>query len=115
MFEATPQSCLLYADVDFKMDGPVTKTVTKKQLQHRWGSSKLYRSYYADYRTFISRPEIVAAKIGERSGTKVVIVQSDLSKFYDRVRPALRRDRWGHTTYWQTRVDGQVKQGVWAE
>lgn len=61
----------------------------KKQLRHRWGASKLYRSYYADYRTFISRPEIVAAGIGERSGTKVVIVQSDLSKFYDRVRPTL--------------------------
>lgn len=60
-----------------------------QQLRHRWGSSKLYRSYYADYRTFISRPEIVAAAIGERSNTKTVIVQSDLSKFYDRVRPAM--------------------------
>lgn len=59
------------------------------QLRHRWGSSKLYRSYYADYRTFISRPEIVAAEIGERSNTKTVIVHSDLSKFYDRVRPAM--------------------------
>ncbi|MDZ4819512.1 MAG: RNA-directed DNA polymerase, partial [Planctomycetota bacterium] len=34
-------------------------------------------------------PEIVAAEIGERSNTKTVIVHSDLSKFYDRVRPAM--------------------------
>lgn len=59
------------------------------QLQHRWGSSKLYRSYYADYRTFVSRPEIVAAEIGEQINSKSIIVHSDLSKFYDRVRPKL--------------------------
>ena len=61
----------------------------KPQLRHRWGSSKLYRSYFADYRTFIARPDIVAAEIGERSRTKTVVVESDLSQFYDRVRPAL--------------------------
>jgi hypothetical protein len=58
-------------------------------LRHRWGSSKVYRSYFADYRTFVSRPEIVAVQIGERSNMKTVIVHSDLSKFYDRVRPPL--------------------------
>ena len=63
------------------------------QLRHRWGSSKLYRSYYTDYRTFISRPEIVAAGIGERSNAKTVIVQADVSKFYDRVRPALLHEK----------------------
>lgn len=60
-----------------------------QRLQHRWGSSKLYRSYYTDYRTFISRPEIVAAEVDESRNTKTVIVHSDLSKFYDRVRPSL--------------------------
>lgn len=68
-------------------DGP--PATGGSQLRHRWGSSKLYRSYYVDYRMFVSRPEIVAAQIGERSNTKIVIVQADLSKFYDRVRPAM--------------------------
>ncbi len=62
-------------------------------LRHRWGSSKLYRSYFTDYRTFVSRPEIVAKWLGERSNTKSVIVHSDLSKFYDRVRPALLHEK----------------------
>jgi hypothetical protein len=61
----------------------------RQQLRHRWGSAKLYRSYYADYRTFVSRPEIVAGDIAQRSNKKTVIVHSDLSKFYDRVRPHL--------------------------
>jgi hypothetical protein len=64
-----------------------------RYLRHRWGSGKLYRSYYADYRTFVTRPEIVAAEIGDRSGTRTVIVQSDLSKFYDRVRPKSLLDK----------------------
>jgi hypothetical protein len=59
------------------------------RLRHRWGSGKLYRSFYADYRTFVSRPESVAAEIGQRSDKKTVIVHSDLSKFYDRVLPAV--------------------------
>lgn len=74
-----------------------------QHLRHRWGSSKLYRSYYADYRTFISRPEIVAAELGERGDTKTVIVQSDLSKFYDRVRPALLHAKLkAHLTHVET-------------
>ena len=65
----------------------------KQVLRHRWGSSKLYRSYFTDYRVFISRPEIVAKSLGERSNTKSIIVHSDLSKFYDRVRPALLHEK----------------------
>jgi len=64
-----------------------------EQLSHRWGSSKLYRAYYADYRTFISRPQIVAAELGERSNAKTIIVHSDLSKFYDRVRPPMLHEK----------------------
>ena len=30
------------------------------ELRHRWGSAKLYRAYYQDYRTFLSRPEVAA-------------------------------------------------------
>lgn len=26
-------------------------------LYHRWGSTKLYRAYFQDYRKFVSRPE----------------------------------------------------------
>lgn len=61
------------------------------RLRHRWGSSKLYRSYYQDYQTFLERPKFVAEtlKAQESNNYEVAIVQSDLSKFYDRVRPNL--------------------------
>ena len=55
-------------------------------LLHRWGSSKLYRSYFEDYRTFLKRPEAVASSIQNHDG--VLILQTDLSQFYDRVQPA---------------------------
>ena len=59
-------------------------------LRHRWGSSKLYRGYYRDYRTFLERPEIAAQDFDpEDEHLEVAIVQSDLSKFYDRVSPVM--------------------------
>ncbi len=60
-----------------------------KALRHRWGSAKLYRAYYQDYRTFLSRPEIVAESITSSEGKHVFVVYSDLRQFYDRVRPDL--------------------------
>ena len=56
-------------------------------LRHRWGSAKLYRAYYQDYRSFLSRPEIVAESIQLTDGHRCFIVHSDLRQFYDRVRP----------------------------
>ena len=63
-------------------------------LRHRWGSSKLYRSFSQDYKIFLERPKIVANELRTRSKNdesafEIAIVQSDLSKFYDRVRPYL--------------------------
>lgn len=63
-------------------------------LRHRWGSSKLYRSFFQDYQTFLERPKVVAKELRIRNESSeddfaIAIVQSDLSKFYDRVRPAL--------------------------
>jgi hypothetical protein len=67
---------------------------TSGDLRHRWGSSKLYRLYYRDYQTFLQRPEVVAGQLkSEANGREVAIVQSDLSKFYDRVRPAMLHER----------------------
>jgi len=66
-----------------------------RSLKHRWGSSKLYRAYFQDYQRFLSRPEIVANGIEPREGSKVVIVHSDLKQFYDRVSPALLRQKLG--------------------
>lgn len=54
-------------------------------LVHRWGSSKLYRAYFQDYRSFLQRPETVAASLG--IDDRVLIVQTDLKQFYDRVTP----------------------------
>ena len=64
------------------------------QLRHRWGSSKLYRSFFQDYQTFLERPKVAAKELRRNNGNgegeiEIAIVQSDLSKFYDRVRPAL--------------------------
>ena len=57
------------------------------ELRHRWGSAKLYRAYYQDYRTFLARPEVVAESISAAEGKRVCIVHADLRQFYDRVRP----------------------------
>ena len=56
------------------------------ELQHSWGSKGLYRSYYTDFQTFVERPMAVAAKIN-RYGKRLFNVHTDLSQFYDRVRP----------------------------
>ena len=56
-------------------------------LRHRWGSAKLYRAYYQDYRKFLSRPEVAVESISEAVGKRVV--HADLKQFYDRVRPEL--------------------------
>ena len=61
----------------------------KGKLRHRWGSSKLYRAYYQDYQSFLTRPEVVAENLAKRVEERVVIVHSDLKQFYDRVRPEL--------------------------
>ena len=60
-----------------------------RELRHRWGSTKLYRAYYQDYRTFLSRPELAAEAIPAVEGKHVYIVHADLRQFYDRVRPDL--------------------------
>ena len=68
-----------------------------RTLRHRWGSAKLYRKYFQDYRTFLARPENVARGLIEDAASNPVdsshqrpfIVCTDLSRFYDRVRPAL--------------------------
>ncbi len=63
-------------------------------LRHRWGSSKLYRRYYQDYQTFLERPKVVAKELETMAeNSEIAIVQSDLSKFYDRVRPSLLRNK----------------------
>lgn len=85
--------------------GQITDTVARNQvisygnrlfcdnaggsLRHRWGSGKLYRAYYQDYRNFLARPETVAEEVSRGAGNRVIIVHSDLRQFYDRVRPDL--------------------------
>ncbi len=59
------------------------------ELRHRWGSSKLYRTYFKDYRTFLERPEEVGRIVLAATGRRVFVVHADLRQFYDRVRPDL--------------------------
>ena len=64
-------------------------------LRHRWGSAKLYRQYFQDYQTFLRRPRIVTGSLDSDSPEfEIAIVQSDLSKFYDRVQPELLRRKF---------------------
>ena len=66
------------------------------KLRHRWGSGKLYRAYYQDYRTFLSRPEVAAGSIPDAHGSeRIFVVHADLRKFYDCVSPGLLTDAIG--------------------
>ena len=42
-------------------------------LRHRWGSAKLYRAYYQDYRTFLTRPEVAAESLPEVTGKRIYV------------------------------------------
>jgi hypothetical protein len=59
------------------------------ELVHHWGSAKLYRQFFQDYQTFLERPKVVAKSLQNEGNYDIAIIQSDLSKFYDRVRPEL--------------------------
>ncbi|MCY3615926.1 MAG: RNA-directed DNA polymerase [Bacteroidetes bacterium] len=58
-------------------------------LRHRWGSTKLYRKYFQDYRKFVSRPEFVVKQFLEEKNNKIYVVHADIKQFYDRVTPEL--------------------------
>ena len=62
---------------------------TDDELRHRWGSAKLYRSYFRDYRTFLSRPQVAAESLPAAKKRQVYVVHADLRQFYDRVSPNL--------------------------
>ena len=62
-------------------------------LRHRWGSQKLYRVYSTDYQRFLARPDAVADAVHPPNGFETTIVNADLSRFYDRVRPELLAQR----------------------
>jgi len=65
-------------------------SIDEGELYHRWGSAKLYRQYFQDYQTFLERPKMVANLAQDKDADyEIAIIQSDLSKFYDRVRPEL--------------------------
>ena len=64
----------------------------EKRLLYRWGTTSLYRGYFEDYRAFIERPNLVAEDSSDGDG-RIIVVQSDLSNFYDRVRPDLLSER----------------------
>ena len=66
----------------------------EKRLRHRWGSTKLYRQYFQDYQTFLKRPDVVSdLSTNGSDDSEVAIIYSDLSKFYDRVRPSLLHEK----------------------
>ncbi|MEH6664729.1 MAG: RNA-directed DNA polymerase [Brevundimonas sp.] len=59
--------------------------------RYRWGSSTLYRGFFEDYQIFLARPEVVAEE-ALKTEAKVLVVQSDLQQFYDRVSAQLLQD-----------------------
>ena len=71
-------------------------------LRHRWGSTKLYRQYFQDYQTFLCRSRVVIESLDlDSSKFEIAVIQCDLSKFYDRVKPGLL-----HQKIEQLRRDG---------
>ena len=62
------------------------------ELRHRWGSSKLYRGFYQDYQKFLARPEVMAERLAA-ADRRIVILQSDIRQFYDRVTSDLLCER----------------------
>lgn len=64
------------------------------RLTHRWGSRRLYRGYYQDYRAFLVRPDTAARAAALESGAdRILIVKSDLRQFYDRVSTGLLTEK----------------------
>lgn len=58
-----------------------------KTLRYRWANASAYRKWHQDYKVFVKRPRQVASH-DFPNGRGFAIVHADLSKFYDRVRPA---------------------------
>ena len=70
------------------------KDSSKRDLLHRWGSTKLYRQYFHDYRVFLERSDVVADLAAKRNpNSEIAVIHSDLSEFYDRVRPSLLNEK----------------------
>lgn len=57
------------------------------ELRHRWGATKLYRGYFQDYRKFLKRPALVAESFLKANEKRVYVVEADIHRFYDCVRP----------------------------
>ena len=52
------------------------------RLRHRWGSVKLYRAYFQDYRQFVKRPQLVVdALLTVAKVDAAFVVHADLSQF----------------------------------
>ena len=58
-------------------------------LNYRWGNSTVYREYFQDYQSFISRPQVIVSDFFKEDDSAWAVVTADLSQFYDRVRPRL--------------------------
>ena len=62
------------------------------ELRHRWGSTKLYRSFYQDYREFLAQPHEHAERVVRAQGERrTFLVKADIKRFYDQVTPEALR------------------------
>jgi len=50
-----------------------------------WGSSKIYRKFFEDYRTFLSRPTTICSQLSASSprGEELFVASLDISAFFD--------------------------------
>ena len=46
-------------------------------LRHRWGSTVLYRGFFQDYKSFISRPTTIAEELSQEITTRTYIIHAD--------------------------------------
>lgn len=59
----------------------------RRQAKFSWGSSKCYRQYFDDYKTFLKRPKDVCKHYASTlaPNEEIFVISLDFSKFYDNI------------------------------
>lgn len=64
----------------------------RSRAHFSWGNSRVYRQYFQDYRTFLSRPRRVCAEFASqvKTGNELYVVSLDIKSYFDMIDvPAL--------------------------
>jgi len=85
-----------------------------------WGSSKTYRKFFEDYRTFLSRPRKICSQLSASSpkGEELFVASLDISAFFDGIDTAalqkeLRRLEEAHREKYGIADDAKADEEFW--